>query len=65
MLSLTKQNQYCQVFLTQSVGMGIGLSLVYLPTMTVVSEHHRKYRALAMGIVTASAPLGAIFFSSQ
>lgn len=65
MLSLTKQNQYYQVFLTQSVGMGVGLSLVYLPTMTVVSQHFRKHRALAMGIVTASAPLGAIVFSSQ
>lgn len=48
MLSLVKQNQYYQVFLTQSLGMGIGLSLLYLPTMTVISRHMLKHRALAM-----------------
>jgi len=48
MLSLTKENQYYQVFLVQSLGMGIGNVLVYLPTMTLVSQHMRKHRAFAM-----------------
>jgi len=63
MLSLAKMEQYYQVFLCQGLGMGIGLSLIFIPTCTLVSHHFRNQKALAMGILVASAPLGGVIFS--
>ncbi|THH29161.1 hypothetical protein EUX98_g5021 [Antrodiella citrinella] len=62
MLSLTRQNQYYQVFLAQAVGMGLGLGLTFLPSLSIVSHHFRRRRALAMGIVVTGASAGGIVF---
>ncbi|KAL1743353.1 major facilitator superfamily domain-containing protein [Schizophyllum fasciatum] len=51
------------VFLAQGVGMGIGLMFVFGTSMTMVSQHFRSRRALAMGIVAASSPLGSIMYT--
>ncbi|KAJ7273069.1 major facilitator superfamily domain-containing protein [Mycena rebaudengoi] len=64
LLSLAKPHQYYQVFLSQGVGMGIGLMLVFGPSMTMVSEHFNTRRGLAMGIVAAASPVGAIVFTT-
>ena len=48
MLSIVQPNQYYQVFLVQGVGMGLGLMFVFGTTMTMVSQHFRGRRALAM-----------------
>ncbi|TFK38855.1 MFS general substrate transporter [Crucibulum laeve] len=63
MLSLVQEEQYYQAFLSQGIGMGIGLSLIFIPTCTLVSHHFKMYKALAMGILVASAPLGGLIFS--
>ncbi|KAJ6561220.1 major facilitator superfamily domain-containing protein [Mycena vulgaris] len=63
LLSLAKPHQYYQVLLSQGVGMGIGLMLVFGPSMTMVSEHFNTRRGLAMGIVAAASPVGAIVFT--
>lgn len=63
MLSLVQQDQYYQVFLVQGVGMGLGLMFVFGTTMTMVSQHFKRQRGLAMGIVAASAPLGSIMYT--
>lgn len=63
MLSLVQRNQYYQVFLVQGVGMGLGLMFVFGTTMTMVSLHFKRQRALAMGIVAASSPLGAAMYT--
>ncbi|PPR02159.1 hypothetical protein CVT26_012120 [Gymnopilus dilepis] len=63
MLSLAKPDQYYQVFLSQGIGMGLGLSLIFVPTCTLILHHFRNRKALAMGILVASAPLGGIIFS--
>ncbi|KAF8610236.1 MFS general substrate transporter [Ceratobasidium sp. AG-I] len=62
MLSLAKENQYYQVFLPQAVGLGIGLGLLFLPSIGVISHHFAKRRALAMGIVTSGSSCGGIVF---
>jgi len=62
-LSLAHPNQYYQVFLSQALGMGLALVLVFVPTMTMVSEHFKTRRSLAMSICAASSPLGAILFT--
>ncbi|KAJ7483275.1 major facilitator superfamily domain-containing protein [Mycena latifolia] len=63
LLSLAKPHQYYQVLLSQGVGMGVGLMLVFGPSMTMVSAHFNTRRGLAMGIVAAASPVGAILFT--
>jgi len=62
MLSLTRPNQYYQVFLSQGVGMGVGLGLTFLPSISIVSHHFKKRRALATGIVVSGSSAGGILF---
>lgn len=51
-----------QVFLAQAVGMGLGLGLAFLPSLSIVSHHFRVHRALATGIVVTGASCGGIVF---
>ncbi|CCL98733.1 uncharacterized protein FIBRA_00738 [Fibroporia radiculosa] len=62
MLSLAKPQQYYQVFLSQAVGMGIGLGMTFLPSLSIVSQHFKKRRALAIGIVVSGSSAGGIVF---
>ncbi|KAG7444138.1 MFS general substrate transporter [Guyanagaster necrorhizus] len=64
MLSLAKEGQYYQVFLSQGLGMGIGTGIMYTPTSSVVAHHFRKRRNIAMGIITTGSAFGGFFFSS-
>ncbi|KAG2120295.1 major facilitator superfamily domain-containing protein [Suillus cothurnatus] len=60
MLSLSKPDQYYQIFLTQGVGLGIASGLVYVPSIAVVSHHFRRRRTLAMTFVASGSSLGAV-----
>ncbi|KAG6837395.1 hypothetical protein H0H93_010013 [Arthromyces matolae] len=51
MLSLVEPHHYYQNFLAQGVGMGIGMGLIFLPSLQVTSHYFRRRRSLAMGIV--------------
>jgi len=62
MLSLAKENQYYQIFLSQGVGMGIGLGLTFIPTVAITSHHFFRKRALASGISLSGSAVGAIVF---
>lgn len=53
MLSLAQPDHYYQNFLSQGVGMGIGMGLMFLPSLTVTSHYFRARRSLAMGVVIA------------
>ncbi|KAK0503643.1 major facilitator superfamily domain-containing protein [Armillaria luteobubalina] len=64
MLSLAKEGQYYQVFLSQGLGMGIGTGIMYTPTSSVVAHHFKKRRSIAMGIITTGSAIGGFFFSS-
>ncbi|TFK32266.1 MFS general substrate transporter [Crucibulum laeve] len=59
MLSLTKENQFYQVFLSHGVGIGLASGLTYVPSLGIVSHYFQKKRALAMGVVAAGTALGA------
>ncbi|KAF7347110.1 MFS general substrate transporter [Mycena venus] len=62
MLSLCKPGQYYQVFLAQAVGMGIGLGLTFLPTISIVVHHFKRHRGLTSGIVMSGSSIGATVF---
>ncbi|KAF4618328.1 hypothetical protein D9613_011587 [Agrocybe pediades] len=63
MLSLVQEGQYYQIFLSQGLCLGIGLSLIYVPSFTLVSHYFKSRKALAMGLLAASTPLGGIVYS--
>ncbi|KAH9474617.1 Aspyridones efflux protein apdF [Psilocybe cubensis] len=63
MLSLAKQEQYYQIFLSQGLGAGIAIGMLYTPTSSAVSQHFKKKRGFAMGIITTGGALGGAFFS--
>lgn len=48
MLSLAKPQKYYQVFLSQGLGMGIAVGIMYITISSVVAHHFRKRRSLAM-----------------
>ncbi|KAJ7274249.1 major facilitator superfamily domain-containing protein [Mycena rebaudengoi] len=62
MLSLAKPNQYYQVFLSQAVGMGIGLGLTFVPTVSINHHHFSRRRGLAAGIGLSGGAVGATVF---
>ncbi|RPD55506.1 MFS general substrate transporter [Lentinus tigrinus ALCF2SS1-7] len=62
MLSLTQQDHYYQVFLAQGLGVGLGVGMLFIPSLSIVSHHFRKRRALATGIAVSGASCGGIVF---
>ncbi|KIK52563.1 hypothetical protein GYMLUDRAFT_233400 [Collybiopsis luxurians FD-317 M1] len=64
MLSLSKPEQYYQVFLSQGVGMGVATGMLYMPCARVVSSHFRRHRGLVLGIITTGSSLGGFTFST-
>ena len=42
--------------------MGIGVGMTFLPSIGVISQHFKAYRALAIGIVASGASAGGIAF---
>ncbi|KAF8880778.1 major facilitator superfamily domain-containing protein [Infundibulicybe gibba] len=62
MLSLAHRGQYHQVFLAQAVGMGLGQSLLFLPSITIIGQHFKRRRALATGVAVSGASVGGIIW---
>lgn len=70
MLSLARPHHFYQFFLTQSIGAGIGMGLMFVPAISVTAHYFRKKRSLAMGLVIAGLCLsrgrdGRLNVSSQ
>ncbi|KAJ7800464.1 major facilitator superfamily domain-containing protein [Mycena olivaceomarginata] len=62
MISLTQQHQYYQVFLAQAVGSGIGQSLLFLPSLSIIGQHFKRHRAFATGIGVSGASFGGVIW---
>ncbi len=46
--------QFCiKVFLAQALGMGLSQALLFLPSLSILGQHFRQRRALAIGIATS------------
>ncbi|PPQ72883.1 hypothetical protein CVT26_003504 [Gymnopilus dilepis] len=62
MLSLARPQVYSDVFLSQALGMGVGLGLTFIPTIGIVTHHFERQKVLATGIVMSGSSLGAVVF---
>ncbi|KAH6903251.1 major facilitator superfamily domain-containing protein [Coprinopsis sp. MPI-PUGE-AT-0042] len=60
MLSITKSGQFYQIFLTQGVGLGLAVGLLYVPALGVISQYFHRRRPLVLGIGTAGSALGGM-----
>ncbi|KAG9074018.1 hypothetical protein FS749_014467, partial [Ceratobasidium sp. UAMH 11750] len=65
MLSLAHKNEYYRIFLPQAIGLGISQGLLFLPSVGVISQHFRKKRSWAMGIVLTGSSCGGIVFPTM
>lgn len=54
--------RYWQIFLSQGLCGGIGISLVWCPTVSLVSTYFVKRRALAISLVLCGSSLGGVIF---
>ncbi|KAI1101959.1 MFS general substrate transporter [Jackrogersella minutella] len=54
--------EYWQIFLAQGVCTGIGLGLMYMPTITIIASYFNKRRALALTLSSAGTGTGSIIF---
>ncbi|KAK7042500.1 MFS general substrate transporter [Favolaschia claudopus] len=62
MLSICQANHYYQVFLSQGVGMGIGMGLLFVPAVSLPSHYFKAKRSLVMGMAFAGSALGGVVF---
>ncbi|KAF7342228.1 Riboflavin transporter MCH5 [Mycena venus] len=62
MISLTQWHQYYQVFLAQAVASGIGQSLLFLPSLSIIGQHFKRHRALATGVGVSGASVGGVIW---
>ncbi|KAF9063316.1 MFS general substrate transporter [Rhodocollybia butyracea] len=54
--------QYYQYILSQGILFGLGVGLLFYPSLASVSTHFAKYRATATGIAVAGSGLGGVVF---
>ena len=50
------------MFLAQGVGVGLGVGMLFLPSLSIVAHHFRNRRALATGIAVSGASCGGVVF---
>ncbi|KAF3034107.1 hypothetical protein E8E11_004465 [Didymella keratinophila] len=62
MLSFAQPGRFWQVFLVQGLLVGFAAAFGAQPALTVVGQHFKQQRAIAMGLVTAGSALGGIGF---
>ncbi|KJA21762.1 hypothetical protein HYPSUDRAFT_41606 [Hypholoma sublateritium FD-334 SS-4] len=62
MLSLVQPHHYYQNILAQGVGMGLGMGLIFIPSLTVTSHYFRVKRSIAMGFVIAGSSIGGVVY---
>ncbi|KAI1856164.1 hypothetical protein JX265_011879 [Neoarthrinium moseri] len=53
---------YWQIFLAQGVCTGLGLGLLWMPSMTVVNSYFKRRRSLALNLASAGTGTGSLVF---
>ncbi|KAJ3541980.1 hypothetical protein NM208_g4342 [Fusarium decemcellulare] len=54
--------KYWQIFLAQSVCLGLGNGCTFCPALAVLSQYFKKYRAFAVGLAAAGAAVGGLVY---
>ncbi|RFU27421.1 hypothetical protein B7463_g8925, partial [Scytalidium lignicola] len=54
--------EYWQVFLAQGLALGLGLGLLFIPSVAIVSQYFDTKKALAMGIAASGSSLGGVIY---
>jgi len=54
--------QFWQYLLFQGVLFGLGVGLLFYPSLSAISTHFHKYRATALGIAMAGSGIGGVIF---
>ncbi|RPD53739.1 monocarboxylate permease [Lentinus tigrinus ALCF2SS1-7] len=60
MVSLAQKDQAYQIFLSHGVLFGIGISLLYSPSVAVLGHWFKRRRALAIGLATGGSASGGV-----
>jgi MFS family permease len=60
MISISKQ--YYQLFLTQGLLLGVGISFVILPAFSVIPRYFVQHRGLAMGLTVSGSSMGGVIW---
>lgn len=53
---------YWQIFLAQSVCLGIGNGLTFCPGLAILSQYFSRYRGFAVGLAAAGAAVGGLVY---
>lgn len=53
---------YWQIFLAQGLCTGLGMGLMYMPTVAIISSYFQKKRALALTTSASGSGVGSIVF---
>jgi len=62
LLSFVGEEQFGKTFACQSLGMGIGIGLVFVPTALVPLHYFKRRKGMAIGIVMSGSSLGGMVF---
>ncbi|KAJ2926964.1 hypothetical protein H1R20_g10157, partial [Candolleomyces eurysporus] len=57
-LSLTQAGKYYQVFLANGAAFGAASSLLYVPSLSIVTHHFQRRRAVVLGLASSGSALG-------
>ncbi|GAA6017653.1 hypothetical protein JCM10207_001237 [Rhodosporidiobolus poonsookiae] len=62
MFCLSVSTTYWQVFLSQSVCMGLSLGAMFAPCLSVLGTYFRRQRAFVVGLAASGTAVGAVVF---
>lgn len=60
MLSITQPHHFYQIFLSQGLGLGTAIGLMFLPSVSIIAHYFSVRRSFIMGIAIAGSSLGGI-----
>jgi len=64
LLSIVGEENIGAVIAFQSLGMGIGIGVVLVPTATIVTRYFTRMRGLAIGIAMSGGPFGGMILTA-
>ncbi|KAH7098677.1 MFS general substrate transporter [Auriculariales sp. MPI-PUGE-AT-0066] len=63
LVSLSFAKTYLHILLSQGLCVGLGMSFLYLPAVSVIQHHFHRRRALATGLSAIGTSVGGVAFS--